>query len=181
MTKTIDLLALLRVRMHHGTWDAPGNESAGAFPGIVKHTTPRKHAWVRGTPTPRKGLPRAQINVGAAPRTTKMRHKARGKKCSLGLQVTVEAEAGLFWQQRRKQLWPLSHRKQPPVLVAQDPRRSCGAAQPAAESQRLGTAPSVSSPPGEGGRPRAAKTRSTAGTRRQRCLWKRATPASSTS
>ena len=101
MTKTIDLLALLRVRMHHGTWDAPGNESAGAFPGIVKHTTPRKHAWVRGTPTPRKGLPRAQINVGAAPRTTKMRHKARGKKCSLGLQVTVEAEAGLFWQQRR--------------------------------------------------------------------------------
>ena len=62
------------------------------------------------------------------------------KKCSLGLQVTVEAEAGLFWQQRRKQLWPLSHRKQPPVLVAQDPRRSCGAAQPAAESQRLGTA-----------------------------------------
>ena len=96
MTKTIDLLALLRVRMHHGTWDAPGNESAGAFPGIVKHTTPRKHAWVRGTPTPRKGLPRAQINVGAAPRTTKMRHKARGKKCSLGLQVTVEAEAGLF-------------------------------------------------------------------------------------
>jgi len=53
--------------------------------------------------------------------------------------------------------------EQPPVLVAQDPRRSCGAAQPAADRQRLGTAPSVSSPPVEGGQQREAKTRSDSG------------------
>ena len=72
------------------------------------------------------------------------------------------ARPGLFWQ-RRKQLWPLAKQEQPPVLVAQGPRRSCGAAQPAAESQRLGTARSVSSPPGEGGQQREAKTRSHSG------------------
>ena len=74
----------------------PENEPAGAFPGRRRRAAPRKHPWVRGTPTPSKGLPPTHINIGAAPRTTKMRHKARGKKCSLGLQVTVEPEAGLF-------------------------------------------------------------------------------------
>ena len=80
--------------MPQGPWDAPGNEPAGTFPGIVKHTTPREHAWVRGTPTPRKGLPRAQTNVGAAPGGAGTRHKPREKKCSLGLQVGVDAAAG---------------------------------------------------------------------------------------
>ena len=82
-------------------------------------------------PYKHRGSPQSHMDASQTPKQ---------KKCSLGLQVTVEPEAGLFWQQRRKQLWPLSHRKQPPVLVAQDPRRSRGAAQPAADRQRLGTA-----------------------------------------
>ena len=62
----------------------------------MRRTTPRRHAQMRGTPTPRKGLPRTPTNVGAAPNHTWTRPKPREKKCSLGLQVTVDREAGLF-------------------------------------------------------------------------------------
>ena len=133
------------------------------YQGVTTHRVPRARfasmlrpgceelrRLAKGCPAPKQTSGQPPITHGRVP-------NPKEKKCSLGLQVTVEGEAGLFWQQRRKQLWPLSHRKQPPVLVAQGPRRSRGAAQPAADRQRLGTARSVSSPPVEGGPPREAK------------------------
>ena len=87
-----------------------------------------------------KGCPAPKQTSGQPPITHGRVPNPKEKKCSLGLQVTVEGEAGLFWQQRRKQLWPLSHRKQPPVLVAQDLRAfvrssATGSGEPAARNR----------------------------------------------
>ena len=93
--------------MPQGPRDAPGNEPAGAFLGSKINTTPRKHAWVEELRRLAKGCPAPIQTSGQPPITHGRVANPREKKCSLGLQVSVEAGAGLFWQ-RRKQLWPLA-------------------------------------------------------------------------
>ena len=99
MTKSIDLLALIemRVGMPQGPRDAPGNEPAGAFQDVG--AAPRARLLRPGCEELRrlaKGCPAPKQTSGQPPITHGRVANPKKKKCSLGLQVTVEAEAGLF-------------------------------------------------------------------------------------
>ena len=101
----------------------PGNEPAGAFPGRMRRTTPRKHAWVRGTPRLAKGCPapgQASGQPPRAPRRMDASRKPPTQKCSLGLQVNVIAELGLFCPALPSCFCSRRSAGAAPILVAQD-------------------------------------------------------------
>ena len=165
--------------MPQGPRDAPRNEPAGALPGRMRPASTLRCEELRrlakGCPAPKQTSGQPPITHGRVPNPKK-------KKCSLGLQVTVEAEAGLFLAAA-----PQTAVAALPQEAAPGPGRAGSEAfsrssatssgQPAARNRQ----PSVRARPVEG--PASAKRRPapTAGTHRQRCLSKRATPASSTS
>ena len=99
MTKSIDLLALIEIRvgMPQGPWDAPGNEPAGAFQDVG--AAPRARLLRPGCEELRrlaKGCPAPKQTSGQPPITHGRVANPEKKKCSLGLQVRVFCELGLF-------------------------------------------------------------------------------------
>ena len=129
-----------------------------------------------------KGCPAPKQTSGQPPITHGRVPNPKEKKCSLGLQVTVEAEAGLFLAAA-----PQTAVAALPQEAAPGPGRAgseafvrssaTGSGEPAARNRQ----PSVRARPVEGRASAKRRPAPTAGTHRQRCPSRRATPASSTS